>query len=383
MCRKKVNLVFLIYVFLHSLHNPALGFETPTIALWPRQYRCLPAGLPPQIDGILDDHAWQDVPWTAPFVASVGPASREPRLRSRAKLMWDDDGFYVGIDLREPQVWATHGTDHRIDASDNSIALYIDPDGDNHRSIGLRFDAAGRRRLELLPLPHGQSPSATTPCELPNLRAAVHVAGSLNQAADRDSGWSVEIAIPWAALAPLAGRRNPPRAGDIWRVNFARVQWRTRGVGEHYQKITAEGSDQPLPAETWVWSPQGLSTMDHPELWGEVLFVTDPDLTFAEAPEHHDIGVANLVMPIYYLQKLWYQEHGRFAGSLSELGVPAGEFPLWPPPAGGSPTTPLPGPWHLELEGTDSRFEARLLTPDLAVTVDETGRLRRENRRSP
>jgi hypothetical protein len=35
----------------------------------------------------------------------------------------------------------------------------------------------------------------------------------------------VEIAIPHAALAEHTAMPLPPRVGDIWLINFSRVQW--------------------------------------------------------------------------------------------------------------------------------------------------------------
>ena len=38
------------------------------------------------------------------------------------------------------------------------------------------------------------------------------------QAGDKDQGYTVEAAIPWAAFAKAAN--HPPKSGDVWRMNF-------------------------------------------------------------------------------------------------------------------------------------------------------------------
>lgn len=51
------------------------------------------------------------------------------------------------------------------------------------------------------------------------------VDGTLNDADDRDRGWTVELALPWAGMTPLAqedGRSLPPQPGDIWRMDSSR-----------------------------------------------------------------------------------------------------------------------------------------------------------------
>ncbi|NIP93996.1 MAG: carbohydrate-binding family 9-like protein, partial [Akkermansiaceae bacterium] len=60
---------------------------------------------------------------------------------------------------------------------------------------------------------------------------------------DRDEGWSVEVAFPWAGLAGYnKGRANPPRPGDLWKVNFSRVQWKHEVVDGKYVRIPPHGT---------------------------------------------------------------------------------------------------------------------------------------------
>ncbi|PYQ44173.1 MAG: hypothetical protein DMF77_07845 [Acidobacteria bacterium] len=73
----------------------------------PLGYVCPRASVPLQIDGRLDDLAWRDVPWTADFVDVEGDARPRPALRTRAKMLWDDEYFYVGAETAEPHLWAT------------------------------------------------------------------------------------------------------------------------------------------------------------------------------------------------------------------------------------------------------------------------------------
>ena len=108
------------------------------------------------------------------------------------------------------------------------------------------------------------------------------VRGTLNDPTDTDEGWSVEIAIPWDGLARYnAGRATPPLPGDIWRVNFSRVQWKHEVVDGAYVRIPPHGTplagslnpeEQEHPEDNWVWSPQGEVNMHLPDRWGEVVF---------------------------------------------------------------------------------------------------------------
>ncbi|HIM12230.1 TPA: hypothetical protein EYM26_15720 [Candidatus Poribacteria bacterium] len=70
------------------------------------------------------------------------------------------------------------------------------------------------------------------------MKTAVHINGALNDPSDTDSGWSVEVALPWMDLAECANRFCLPNHGDQWRINFSRVEW-LHGivVGNTYEKV--------------------------------------------------------------------------------------------------------------------------------------------------
>ncbi|MHC4092908.1 MAG: carbohydrate-binding family 9-like protein, partial [Planctomycetota bacterium] len=113
---------------------------------------------------------------------------------------------------------------------------------------------------------------ADTSWDIDGLEAAVFLQGTLNDPSDRDDGWTVELAIPWRALAEHAPEGRAPRAGEEWRMNFSRVQWQLEVAGGRYQKVTDPGTGKPLPEDNWVWSPQGAVNMHMPEMWGVVRF---------------------------------------------------------------------------------------------------------------
>src|SRR5262245_10629991 len=61
----------------------------------PKGYVCGFATEAPAIDGKLDDKAWQAAPWTDQFVDIEADKKPRPRLGTRAKMLWDNEYFYV------------------------------------------------------------------------------------------------------------------------------------------------------------------------------------------------------------------------------------------------------------------------------------------------
>ncbi|MEZ5404159.1 MAG: carbohydrate-binding family 9-like protein [Bryobacteraceae bacterium] len=232
----------------------------------PKRYECGRAREAPVIDGRLDDAAWARAPWTDAFVDIEGDAKPAPRFRTRAKMLWDDKYFYVAAEMEEPHVWGTLTKHDSVIFHDNDFEVFIDPNGDTNEYYEFEMNALNTGWDLFLDKPYRFKGKARNEWEIPGLKTGVHVRGTLNDPADRDEGWSVEIAFPWAALAEYAHKPAPPRVGDEWRVNFSRVEWVHEVVEGRYRRKAG------LKEDNWVWSPQGLVNMHVPEKWGFVAF---------------------------------------------------------------------------------------------------------------
>jgi hypothetical protein len=231
----------------------------------PRHYTCNRAAAPIAIDGHIDKSAWRAAPWTDWFVDIQGASRPRPRFRTRAKMLWDDQYFYVAAELEEPHVWATLTEHDSVIFRDNDFEVFLNPSGDGRNYFEFEINALNTGWDLFLPKPYREGGKADNSWEIPGLRSAVWVDGTLNNAADRDRGWSVEIAFPWNAFAGRAPVRRPS-PGDEWRVNFSRVEWRVNVLDGKYVKPAGEKEDN------WVWSPQGVINMHVPERWGYVRF---------------------------------------------------------------------------------------------------------------
>jgi hypothetical protein len=220
----------------------------------------------------------------------------------------------------------------------------------------------------LLVKPYRDGGPALDGWDLHGLRTAVFVDGKVNDPSDVDRGWSVEIAIPWAALRDCVGAQAcPPAVGDIWRLNFSRVEWQTDVKDGRYVKRT-DASGKPLAEDNWVWSPQGLISMHYPERWG---FVQFSDLPSSEPLPPLGIPTAAItdnryLMPLYYAQQVFYATQHYYANALEQLALPAGAVPF---------LTSRRDTGLFVMQNTAWQFEARLQTGAEIHHVDQTGHL--------
>ncbi len=233
----------------------------------PQHYRCARASAPINVDGRLDDAAWRRASWTKWFVDIEGAAKPRPRFRTRAKMLWDDEYLYIAAELEEPHVWGTLTQHDSVIFRDNDFEVFLNPTGDGLNYFEFEINALNTGWDLFLDKPYRKGGKADNTWEIPGLKTAVHVNGTLNDPKDKDHGWTLEIAIPWTAYAPRVNMARP-KEGDVWRADFSRVEWRVEIVEGKYKKLPGRKEDN------WVWSPQGVVNMHIPETWGYLHFIS-------------------------------------------------------------------------------------------------------------
>lgn len=279
-----------------------------------RRYVCARAPESFRIDGDLSKQAWREAAWTADFVDIEGDARPKPRLRTRAKMMWDDECLYIGAEMDEPDLWGTLTQRDSVIFHDNDFEVFLNPTGDSHEYYELEVNALNTVWDLFLPKPYKDGGQADNGWDAAGLRTAVRLNGTLNDPRDRDRGWSVEIAMPWRCFDRHGDRRAAaPREGDQWRMNFSRVEWDLEVVeGDDgrpaYRKVVGR------PEHNWVWSPQGVIDMHRPEMWGYVQFGGGAFVDDGSGAARERLHAA------YYAQRRHLAEFGRWLEP-GEVGV--------------------------------------------------------------
>lgn len=350
---------WLIMLFLPLLAPPvqaeleAYVAADPRPFIMPRHYICMRAAGPLVIDGKLDETSWKQAFWATPHVDIRGSMSpSEPRYETRTKLLWDDTYLYVAASLDDDHVWAALTERNAVIYQDNDYEVFIDPDGDSHNYYEFEMNALNTVwNLHLTkPYKNGGQWSVR---EMPGQKSGVHVLGTLNDPNDRDSGWTVEIAFPWSAMAEHANTACPPRDGDQWRMNFSRVQWKHEIVDGNYVRVPSpQQLTDELREDNWVWSPQGVINMHRPETWGYVQFSTQPvgrPVDFVPDPA---APVRYLLHKILYAQEAYKTQHSRYAETLDQLHLTDLQHPT------------LLAPITLESDGAAYRAIATIQHPD-------------------
>ncbi len=249
-----------------------------------------------EVDGDITKPVWSKTQWSSRFVDMV---TGDPGLyETRTAIVWNDTHIYFGFWAEEPYVEARLTERDSLIFLENDLEVFIDggecyyelevnaantiyevffvwrdaykrggrfdrPELDVHNPQTYTFGGNDDRTDSNFwrgTHPRG-SRWAFTDFDLPGLKTAVRVDGTLNDKSKVDRGWSLEVGIPWASLSLLAdGRSLPPKDGDIWRFFLGR-----------FQKLVVGGNEvNPHPA--MVHKAHGVYDTHQPELWSAVRF---------------------------------------------------------------------------------------------------------------
>ena len=243
------------------------------------------------VDGRLDERAWSEAPRSPRFEDLV--SGRVPIHDTRAAVLWDEERFYIGFWVEEPDVRGdlterdSHiytnndvevfiaGRDAYYEFEINSLGTIYEvffvwneayEEGGYAEVPELRRDHPKARPFNGVGLqdhPRGKR-TGFWGYDLPGLQTAVQVDGSLNDDGDRDRGWTVELSFTWEGLEWLAkadGRSLPPKDGDEWRIDFTRF---------NQYKEAAPAVD----SGGWAWSTHGVWDSHVPECFPFIRFTT-------------------------------------------------------------------------------------------------------------
>lgn len=207
-----------------------------------------------QIDGKLDEKAWVAVAPSPKFVDLI--SGEEVAYSTTVKLLWDSEYLYVGYEIEEPNVRGKFTERDSPIYEDNDVEIFIAGENAYYEfeinSLGTiyeglfvwqsDFEKSGLSKLAELDRnnpklryqefngvgftqhPRGKR-LAFLGWDYPKAKTAVAVQGTLNDASDKDQGWTVELAFPWEGLKLLnfgKPRALPPKPNDQWRMDFSR-----------------------------------------------------------------------------------------------------------------------------------------------------------------
>ncbi|MDH5492576.1 MAG: carbohydrate-binding family 9-like protein [Myxococcales bacterium] len=221
-------------------------------------YRASKIGEPPTIDGVLDEPSWQRATPSTAFVQTMSGEDAAPE--TTARLLWDDAHLYVAFEVADDFLRSTFEAHDENLWEQDCVEIYLDPSGRGRNYFEMQIAPTGvvfdtRYDSRRVPQPHGHKDWQS------ELRAGVQLRGQVNDDG-RDEGYTVEVAIPWAAFGVGSPPASRPSPNANWRLNLYVMDSRPDG-----QRAVA-------------WSPPRVGDFHVPARFGRLLFI-DPSVPAA------------------------------------------------------------------------------------------------------
>lgn len=174
------------------------------------------------IDGNLDEQYWHTAFFTKPFV-KAGGGMAAPQDRTVAAMIYDAKYLYIGFKVMDSDIHSTFTKRDDTIWKQDAVEVYLDPLEDGKDYIELQVSPANKVFDALFTSHRTPDWQTADKYNIPGLKTAVHVDGTLNNSKDVDVGWDVEIAVPWKALKGI--RTFPPKNGTLMTINFFRINY--------------------------------------------------------------------------------------------------------------------------------------------------------------
>jgi Carbohydrate family 9 binding domain-like len=201
------------------------------------------------ISGKLDDPAWKSaaaVEFIFPWEFQTGA-----KQKTTAKLLWDDRYLYVGYDCQDTDIVAVHTERDDPTYLDDAVEIFLNP---RPSQTGIYYGMEMNARGVLYDYLMYDASYALKRFNLGGVKLLTNIRGTLNARGDQDSGWTLEVAIPWENFEELAKR---PVNGTVWTANMNR--W--------------DGTEPNRRLSQWSNSEMKTPNPHAPKRFGELVFV--------------------------------------------------------------------------------------------------------------
>lgn len=209
------SLAFPVPAMAQSGEDPQASVEPidPDLAPRPSAMATRATG-PVRVDGVLDDTTWGVAQVIDQFYQQKPNAGMPASELTEVRILFDDENLYIGAELHDQPgykpIIPTLQRDPNTRDGD-AFGITFDPFLDGKTVFSFLFNPGGAVR-DIQTADDGRINNAAWDAAF-DMRTRVH-----------DSGWTVEVSIPWSQL-----RFDAARAEQVWGMNILR---RIRGKNE-------------------------------------------------------------------------------------------------------------------------------------------------------
>ena len=203
------------------------------------------------VDGLLEEESWRTAQSLVLRDNKTGSAVSDSSRLTVVKSCFDHENLYIGFICYDSDIWGNFTKRDQHLWTEEAVEVFIDVDDKPNTYIEIDVSPNNVLFDSYIVNPVDIDVEATSKFDLPHMKTAVSVDGTINKRDDIDLSWTVEIVIPFRDMIKDF---NVDTLGEAkWKVNFYRID-RGPEVVFHY-----------------AWSPTG-GRFHQPSVFGMLLF---------------------------------------------------------------------------------------------------------------
>lgn len=211
------------------------------------RYEVMRTPTPITIDAKLDEPAWRKAQPVGDFHFNWW--TEGAKEQTVAKMLWDDNNFYVGFYCHDKNISADVVERHGPVSLDDSAEVFLSPNVNKMRNYyGFEINTLGTM-LNFIHADWWKGGPRWEP-EGVQLRTTFYGWPAKRDSPD-DDHWVLELAIPWKNFANDAPH-TPPKEGDTWRLNLNRAGGKTNGQYSTWSPVSSPKPNFHAP-ESFGW----------------------------------------------------------------------------------------------------------------------------------
>ncbi len=251
-----------------------------------KQYKATQITIPPVINGILDDNAWQVGDWEDDFTQNEPYNGKPASQRTEFKILFDEDNLYVAIKVYDTSPDSIVNRLTRRDQADGDlVGIFVDSFHDLRTAFLFGVSSSGVKYDQMY-TNDGQNTDSSWD---PNWWVKTSV---------NSDGWVAEMKIPFSQV------RFEKNSGEVWGLNIARVIYR-KNETSFWQHIPRDapglihlfgelsGLEQIKPRKIFDVTPYGVARAETFEAVPENPFLANGSSHKLNAGIDAKIGVTN------------------------------------------------------------------------------------------
>jgi hypothetical protein len=226
MNRRILTIVFLIGVMIFSCTDEKMSTDLlPNITASYTDNELV-------IDGLLNESIWKTTQSVILRENRTGKSVTDTSYLTVAQIAYNQYNLYIAFTCNDPDIWGNFTERDQYLWTEENVEVFVDTDTISNTYVEIEVSPNNIIFDSYIVDPVDIDIEETKKFDLPGIKTAIMVYGSVNVENDQDKRWTVEILVPFKDLVDKDYMIIPEETE--WRINFYRIDRRRTGESTGY-----------------------------------------------------------------------------------------------------------------------------------------------------